>query len=69
MSFGLPPFTGGIGASFKILEIPMYAVGFKLDFYLFDAKGNVIDIIPHSFRSRNSIMDLSATRATLKRYQ
>jgi len=38
MSLGLPPFSGGIGASFKILEIleyacyrsDCYAVGFKL---------------------------------------
>jgi len=38
MSFGLPPFSGGIGAFFKILEIleyacyrsDCYAVGFKL---------------------------------------
>ena len=30
MSFGLPPFSGGIGASFKILEILEYACGFKL---------------------------------------
>jgi len=29
MSFGLPPF-GGIGASFKILDIQQYASGFKL---------------------------------------
>jgi hypothetical protein len=29
MSFGLPPF-GGIGASFKILNILQYASGFKL---------------------------------------
>jgi len=29
MSFGIPPFSGGIGASFKILEILEYACGFR----------------------------------------
>jgi hypothetical protein len=30
MSFGLPPFTGGIGASFLILKILKYSSDYKL---------------------------------------
>jgi hypothetical protein len=30
MSFGLPPFAGGIGASFQVLEILKYSCGLKL---------------------------------------
>jgi hypothetical protein len=30
MSFGLPPFFGGIGAGFQILDIQQHAAGWKL---------------------------------------